>query len=502
MIQPSFGEFKKMVQKGNLVAFRSDLPGDLETPISSFLKFEREEPYAFLLESAEQGERIGRYSFVGFDPELVLTSRGRDVFLTQRKKTVFLPSESDLLSVIRRKLAHYHLANPENLPNFAGGFVGFLGYENVRFFEKIQLREKNGLDLEEGVFFLVKDFLLFDHFQNTLSLITLCEVEGKNEKELRKNYETVVRKIQRRTTYLGKKGLPIKRRSEIKIPRFEANLRPLEFRNRVNRIKEYIRAGDCIQVVFSQRFALGRIRNDFEIYRALRSINPSPYMFYFRSGSLRLIGSSPELLVKKTGRTAELRPIAGTRPRGRTPLEDRRFEEGLKRSHKEMAEHVMLVDLGRNDLGRVCQFNSVQVSDFARVERYSHVMHLVSTVSGRLKPGKDAFDLLKATFPAGTVTGAPKVRAMQIIDELEPEKRGPYAGCLGYFSFTGDMDMCLTIRTVAVSRNEAYIQAGAGIVYDSQPWREYEETLNKVRALVQAVHGKERGHTIRVAGYR
>jgi anthranilate synthase component 1 len=260
-----------------------------------------------------------------------------------------------------------------------------------------------------------------------------------------------------------------------------------EFENGVGRIKEYIRAGDCIQVVFSQRFCLGRVQNDFEIYRALRSINPSPYMFYLRHKNLRLIGSSPELLVKKSGNTAEVCPIAGTRRRGSNAAEDSQLEESLKRSVKEKAEHLMLVDLGRNDLGRVCRYNSISVSDFARVDRYSHVMHLVSSVKGKLKPGKDAFDLLRATFPAGTVTGAPKIRAMQIIDELEKEKRGPYAGSLGYCSVNGDMDMCITIRTIVVHNGRAYVQAGAGVDNDSKSKREYEETMNKAKALFQAV---------------
>lgn len=251
-------------------------------------------------------------------------------------------------------------------------------------------------------------------------------------------------------------------------------------------------AGDCIQVVLSQRFCLGRVENDFEIYRTLRSINPSPYMFYFRYGTLRLIGSSPELLVKKSGRVADVRPIAGTRARGETPERDAKLEENLTRSVKEMAEHLMLVDLGRNDLGRVCEYKTTRVKDFASVERYSHVMHLVSSVTGRLKKGKDAVDLLRATFPAGTVTGAPKIRAMEIIDELERERRGPYAGSLGYFSFTHDMDMCIMIRTIVIVNKMAHVQAGAGVVYDSQPDREYEETVNKAKALVQAVRGKNK----------
>ena len=489
MIQPSFSEFKKWVKKGNLIALRLDLPSDLETPVSAFLKLEAQAPCAFLLESAEQEERIGRYSFLAFDPALVLFSKGKDVFLKRNGRTNHL-NKSALLETIQKILSVYRFANPEGLPSFAGGFVGFLGYENVRFFERIQLKEKNGLQLEDSVFFLVKNFVLFDHFRKTLSIISLCEIDPKKENSIKKAYDHGVKQIAEiqtrlsRPLLLKKNQIPEKKDGPLK-----SNISRKDFESRLRRIKEYIRAGDCIQVVFSQRFNLGKVQKDFEIYRSLRSINPSPYMFYFRYGSLSLIGSSPELLVKKSGRTADVRPIAGTRMRGKTPQEDTRLEENLKRSVKEMAEHLMLVDLGRNDLGRVCEFESIRVSDFARVERYSHVMHLVSSVTGHLKQGKDAFDLLKATFPAGTVTGAPKIRAMEIIDELEPEKRGPYAGALGYFSFTQDMDMCIMIRTIVVNKHQAYVQAGAGVVYDSQPQREYEETVNKAKALVQAVQG-------------
>lgn len=493
MIQPSFEEFKKSARYGNLIAMRLEIASDLETPVSAFLKLERGEPSAFLLESAEQEERIGRYSFLGFTPETIFSSRGRDVFLHQKGHSTRLPGDEDLLGVMRKTLGTYKLANPEGLPSFAGGFVGFLGYENISLFEKVRLREKNGLQVEDGVFFFVKDFLLFDHFRKTLSLISLCEVSRKTTRNLRENYKRMERKMRRIEAKL-QKGLARPRPQALKKGhlRIQADLPRKEFTKRIARIKEYIRAGDCIQVVFSQRFNLGQVRNDFEIYRALRSINPSPYMFYFRYRSLRLIGSSPELLVKKTAHLAEVRPIAGTRGRGETGVEDARLEENLRRSTKEMAEHLMLVDLGRNDLGRVCEFESIRVNDFARVERYSHVMHLVSDVTGRLRQGKDAFDLLRATFPAGTVTGAPKIRAMEIIDELEPEKRGPYAGALGYFSLTQDMDMCLMIRTIVVMGNQAYVQAGAGVVYDSQPQREYQETVNKASALIEAVVGLEK----------
>ena len=488
MIQPSFPEFKKLAKKGNLVALRQDLPSDLETPVSAFLKLAHKEACTFLLESAEQEERIGRYSFLGFDPEMILTLRDQDVYLEKSKRTVLLQRDGDLLEILKKYLQGLRLSNPEGLPNFAGGFVGFLGYENVRSFEQVELRVKRSLDVEEGVFFLAKNFILFDHFKKNLSLISLCELKDRKKATLKKSYAHGRQWIKETSKRL-ERSLPKKKpgRHSQSGEFCEASMTRREFEKGVGRIKEYIRAGDCIQVVFSQRFFLGRVRNDFEIYRSLRSINPSPYMFYFRYKNLRLIGSSPELLVKKNGNTAEVCPIAGTRKRGASPAEDSRLEENLRRSVKENAEHLMLVDLGRNDLGRVCRFNSISVSDFARVDRYSHVMHLVSSVKGKLKSGKDAFDLLRATFPAGTVTGAPKIRAMQIIDELEKEKRGPYAGSLGYYSLNGDMDMCITIRTIVVHNGKAYVQAGAGVVYDSKPKQEYEETMNKAKALFQAV---------------
>lgn len=456
------------------MALASDLHSDLDTPVSAFLKLATDEPHAFLLESAEKEERIGRYSFLGFKPATVLKTTG---------------CENPLLKM-REKLGKCRLANPEGLPGFSGGYVGFFSYEVIRFFEKIDLKNKKGGFENEAVFFLVKEFLLFDHFRKSISAVVLCDIKQKGETELRKAYQSGVERI----ASLGKRLTRGNIREKSgdtpqKHYRFASNLKQSEFEKKVKKIKDYIRAGDCIQVVFSHRFHLGRVQDDFEIYRSLRTINPSPYMFYFRSGSLRLIGSSPELLVKKTGRQAEVRPIAGTRPRGTTPNEDARLGENLRRSPKEMAEHLMLVDLGRNDLGRVCNFKSIRVNEFARIERYSHVMHLVSDVTGTLKRGRDSIDLLKAVFPAGTVTGAPKIRAMEIIDELEPEKRGPYAGALGYFSFNQDMDMCITIRTIVIQDHEAYVQAGAGIVFDSKPKKEYEESVNKARALVEAVYG-------------
>ncbi len=470
MIRPDFPAFKNLARKGNLIALVKTIPADLETPVSSFLKLSRKSRHAFLLESAEQEERIGRYSFMGCDPESILTSvRGHFE-----------------ASALQKKLAGYKLANPEVVPGFAGGFVGFLSYENVQNFDKIKLQKRPGPDFPEAIFFFVKKFLVFDHFRKTLSVVELAEAGSKSG--LKQVYDKACQSIERLVLELRK---PLKL-SPSKLPKraleIRSNTAQKDFCRKVEKVKEYIRAGDCIQVVLSQRFAMPAPAVDgFQVYRALRSINPSPYMFYFKSGKIQLIGTSPELLVKKTGSEAEVRPIAGTRPRGESPAQDLTLEENLKKSKKEMAEHLMLVDLGRNDLGRVCKFDSIRVKNFARVERYSHVMHLVSDVTGVLQKGKNAFDLLKASFPAGTVTGAPKIRAMQIINELETEKRGPYAGSLGYFSFNGDMDMCITIRTLFSDGKKIYLQAGAGIVKDSVPQKEYQETVNKAKALFKAI---------------
>ena len=471
MISPDFSAFKRLARKGNRIALVRTIPADLETPVSSFLKLSKKSRHVFLLESAEQEEKIGRYSFMGSNPKLILNSKSRI---------------SNVLDRLKKILGQHKLANPEAVPGFAGGFVGDLGDENAGAFEKITLRQRPGPAFPDALFFFVEDFLVFDHFRKTLSVVELVQIQpGQNLKII---YARACKKIERQVTEL-KKPLRLSsiKNSNAKLS-IQSNTTKKEFCKKVNRVKEYIRAGDCIQVVLSQRFSMpARSVDGFQIYRALRSINPSPYMFYFKSGKFQLIGTSPEMLVKKIGREAEVRPIAGTRPRGETPARDSTLEESLKKSSKERAEHLMLVDLGRNDLGRVCKFDSIRVKNFARTERYSHVMHLVSDVAGVLQNGKDAFDLLKAAFPAGTVTGAPKIRAMQIINELESEKRGPYAGSLGYFGFNGDMDMCITIRTLFSDGKKIYLQAGAGIVKDSWPEKEYQETVNKAKALFKAI---------------
>ena len=484
MISPDLATFKKLARKGNIVAVAETFPADLETPVSSFLKISQKSRRAFLLESAEQEEKIGRFSFLGTDPAAVYESAGKNVTVTTTGSRKVLKNTL-LLDVIEAELATRRLANPEAFPGFRGGFVGYFSYENVGSFEKIRLAKKRGPGFPLGIFFRVEDFVVFDHFRKTLSVVVLVDLKKHTRAETA--YKSALRQMEKYKKLLRKSlRLPATKNAP-SLPQVLPNMSRDEYESKVRRIKEYIRAGDCIQVVLSQRFQLSHHGHDFQIYRSLRSINPSPYMFYFRSGPFRLIGSSPEMLVKKTKRTAEVRPIAGTRPRGITEQQDLSFEKQLRSSVKEMAEHLMLVDLGRNDLGRVSDFKSVKVQRFAFVERYSHVMHLVSHVHSKLKAGKSAADLLRATFPAGTLSGAPKIRAMQIIDELEPEARGPYGGCLGYFGFDGDMDMCITIRTLMLHKNRLFLQAGAGIVKDSDPGREYEETVNKSRALLKAI---------------
>ncbi len=484
MISPNLAIFKKLARKGNIVAVAETFPADLETPVSSFLKISQKARNAFLLESAEQEEKIGRFSFLGTEPAAIFQTTGKHVTVaTKGKRKVH--KDTRLLDVLEAELATRRLANPEAFPGFRGGFVGYLSYENVRDFETIRLSKKTGPGFPLGIFFRVEDFVVFDHFRKTLSVVILVDLQKAGSPDAA--YKRALGQMDKYKKLLRRPLTLPAMKKVARLPEVRPNMSRADYESKVKRIKEYIRAGDCIQVVLSQRFQLAHHGHDFQIYRSLRSINPSPYMFYFRSGSFRLIGSSPEMLVKKTARTAEVRPIAGTRPRGLTEQQDQQYEKQLRSSVKEMAEHLMLVDLGRNDLGRVSDFKSVKVDRFAFVERYSHVMHLVSSVQSRLKAGKTAADLLRATFPAGTLSGAPKVHAMQIIDELEPEARGPYGGCLGYFGFDGDMDMCITIRTLMLHKNKIFLQAGAGIVKDSDPGREYEETVNKSKALLKAI---------------
>ncbi len=485
MISPPFVEYKKHFKSGKMAAVFATFPADLETPVSAFLKIAQHEKNAFLLESAVEEQKMGRYSFLGIQPEAVLEAKHSNITLTDKNGKKTNLKSKNILELIEKEIKQHPVAKEDLFPGFPGGYIGYLSYENVRNFEKINLKRSHPRGFPEAIFFKVYEFIVFDHFRKTLSIVILTT------SKLHREATTAYRYAESRICFYEKRlKAPLRlkhNQTQAATLSLRSNFTQKKFEDRVQRAKEYIRAGDIIQVVLSQRFETEYDGDDFQIYRSLRSINPSPYMFYFRSRSTRLVGSSPEVLVKKTGRRAELRPIAGTRPRGKTLIEDLRLEKQLRTSKKELAEHVMLVDLGRNDLGRVSEFQSVKVNDYAHVERYSHVMHLVSDVCSVLKKNQSAIDLLRAVFPAGTVSGAPKIRAMEIIDELEGEGRGPYAGCLGYFGFNGDMDMCITIRTLMLQGKHVCLQAGAGIVKDSHPKKEFEETVNKARATVKAI---------------
>jgi len=461
-----------------------EFPADLETPVSAYLKL-KEKGALFLLESVEHGENVGRYSFIGVGylkrftawPGRIEIENERD----DKVETRQVAADVDPLIALRAELAQYQIERHPLVPRLLGGAVGYISYDYVRYLEKVPARAADDLGLPVCQFYLADTLLVFDHLKRKILLVSLAEPgeEAKKAAETR-----IVAMAQRLRAQIPQETFIHA------APRaFEStsNLGKDEFCERVRRAKESIKLGDIYQVVVSQRCG-GEIHvPPFKVYRALRSLNPSPYMFYLDFEEVQLVGSSPEVHVKLDGRTATLRPIAGTRPRGASEEEDKTLREELLSDEKERAEHVMLVDLARNDLGRCCDYGTVKVTALFEVEKYSHVQHLVSQVEGRLSESCDAFDLLRHTFPAGTVTGAPKVRAMEIIEDLEPARRGAYAGVVGYFSLTGEMDTCITIRTILVKGKNAYLQAGAGILYDSDPVREWEESVNKMAALQEAI---------------
>jgi anthranilate synthase component I len=483
MFHPTKDVFIKKCKEGNLIPVSAEIMADLETPVSAFLKLGGG-PYSFLLESVEGGGGSGRYSFLGTGPRTVFRAKGRRAeFLRDGEWDGH--DTGDPLALLQDELARYRIVPEEGLPPFAGGAVGYLAYDAVRWFERLPAKLKDDLDLPDACFMLTDTLLAFDRHTNKITVLALAHVSGKPDAAYTKAVlaiQSVIEALKRplpqdAVAYLGgaeSRGF----KSKVSQPRFQ---------KMVEAAKEHIRAGDILQTVLSLRFEAPLYADSFAVYRSLRVLNPSPYMFYLNFGEFALVGASPELMVKKVGGEATVRPIAGTRPRGATPEEDRHLERELRADEKERAEHVMLVDLGRNDLGRVCAPGTVKVVDFMNVDRYSHVMHLVSTVTGQLQPGTTAFDLVRATFPAGTVSGAPKIRAMEIIEELEPVRRGPYAGMVGYFDYSGNFDSAITIRTVLAKEGRAYIQTGAGIVADSVAEREYQECKHKARALVRAV---------------
>jgi len=484
-ITPDYNQFLKLTKKGNLIPIYIEVLSDFLTPFSLVQKFKNHR-YFFLLESITGGEHIARYSFFGINPVKIIKTKGRKADILSPRGIEQIEVSTDPLDIIKSHLKRYKYVRIEELPRFCGGFVGYLGYDIVRFFERLDDGNPDDLNLPDLLFMEVKDLYIFDHIKQRVIILTHASLEdgsvrsvyNKARMRLFEMYEGLKKSVSQQTVVLPR---------YVPEQKLKSNLKKQEFLNAVKKAKKYIREGDIIQVVLSQRFEKKVNIPDAEIYRWLRFINPSPYMYYLRCDDHTLIGSSPEVFVRCENGKAELRPIAGTRRRGKNEDEDLRLEQELLNDEKEKAEHIMLVDLGRNDLGRVCKYGSVNVKELMVIEKYSHVMHIVSDVVGELKRDKDVFDLIRAAFPAGTVSGAPKVRAMEIIDELENTRRGVYAGCVGYFSYSGNLDSCITIRTIVKKADIAYIQAGAGIVADSVPEREYQETVNKARALTRAI---------------
>jgi anthranilate synthase component 1 len=492
MLKPTRDEFTAAVAGGRIAPLRQRVPADLETPVSAFLKLQNlpaGQRARFLLESVERGIQVGRYSFIGLSPSSTLKLERDTVTIERDGRAASTPlAGRDPLSFVREEIERTPAVDDDDIPGPFGGAVGYLSYEVARHFERLRQAGGEGLGLPDYYFVIPRVLVIFDHVRSELEVVAV-PTDGSEAAYDRSR--AVIESIL--AALAG--PLPIRNgdRAAASGPGVESNVTREEFERHVLAAKEHILAGNAFQVVLSQRLAARTHARPFQIYRALRILNPSPYMFYLDADGFHLVGSSPEVLVKLHKRRATLSPIAGTRPRGRTPAEDQALEEELLRDEKERAEHVMLVDLGRNDLGRVCEIGSVRTESLMHVEKYSHVMHIVSTVTGLLLPRLSGFDLLRACFPAGTVTGAPKIRAMDIIAELERDRRGPYAGALGYFGRQGDMDMCITIRTIVMAGDRYYVQAGAGIVADSDPAREYEETLNKARALMSAVSIAEEG---------
>ncbi len=494
MFHPSFSQFKRLAKKGNLLPVYKEILADMETPVSAFTKVGMGK-HAYLLESVEGGEKLGRYSFLSSSPALIFESKGRKVTLSLKAPVMRQVKETDNpLEELKKIMQKYKPVEVEGLPRFYGGAVGYIGYDMVKFIEDIPSTNPDDLDLPDCKFIFTDNLLIFDHVAHTIKVVSCVHLD-REKSNLKTLYNEACRKIEKLITKLRKKPKkqPKVRRSRSSKIVTQSNFTRNSFEKIVERAKEYIRRGDIIQTVLSQRLQTKVSAHPFDIYRALRVINPSPYMYYLSLGGMNLVGSSPEILVRQEGRRVEVRPIAGTRPRGKDEFEDKKLERELLKSSKERAEHLMLVDLGRNDIGRVCEYGSVKVPELMVIERYSHVMHIVSGVVGKLKRGMDSFDVLRACFPAGTVSGAPKVRAMEIIEELENLKRGSYAGAVGYFSFQGNMDMAITIRTILIKGRKAFLQAGAGIVADSIPKNEYEETINKAKALFEAIEMAEEG---------
>ena len=492
---PNLETFRSLAEQADLVPVYRRLVSDALTPVSAFHKIDGGDA-ACLFESVIGGEKVGRYSFLAADPYLQIEARGRQVRVITPEGTQQFESD-DPLGELERRIAEVRAATLADLPPFTSGAVGYAGYDVVRYSEHLPDAPQDDRGLPDLTFAFYNQMIVFDHVQKTIVVVAMARVDSAGSKDhLEEAYEDAKDRVDQLVEKLAAPDEAIRPADiavggEVEID-YTSNFRRDQFEAAVEKCIDFIRAGDIFQVVISQRLELAITASPFEIYRTLRVVNPSPFMFYLRTPSVTLVGSSPEIMVRVVDGLVTVRPLAGTRQRGATEEEDARLAEELLADPKERAEHVMLVDLGRNDVGRVAEYRSVQLSDVMTIERYSHVMHITSNVTGQLRADQNAFDALRACLPAGTVSGAPKVRAMEIIDQLEPHRRGPYAGAVGYVDFNGNMDTCIALRTIVVTDGKAYVQAGAGIVADSIPSSEYQETLNKARGLLEAIEITEK----------
>jgi anthranilate synthase component I len=493
MIQPDFREFQRLAKQGNLIPVYDVFSADLLTPVSAYLRIAQGARYSFLLESVEGGEKIARYTFAGANPEELFRYANGVCVLESRDRVVW--EERDPVSFLRARMERFQPVRLPGLPPLVAGAIGYFSYDMVRLIERLPRQLRDEIGLYDAMLMFYHGIIAFDHVQHRLWVVRNVFTAG--EGSLRTKYEAAVREIKRTKRKLEeavaserpKKEAKAKKRAPLRV---KSNFQRGEYLAVVRKAKAYIRAGDIFQVVLSQRFSAKTQADPFEVYRELRVLNPSPYPFYLQMNDVSIVGTSPEMLVKVQGRDVFYRPIAGTQPRGKDEAEDLRLEKEMLASEKERAEHIMLVDLGRNDLGRVCDYGTVKVEQLLAVERFSHVMHLVSSLRGRLREDVDCFDALMACFPAGTVSGAPKVRAMEIIEELERTRRGIYAGGVLYLDFAGNLDSCIALRTMVIKNGVAHMQAGGGIVADSTPEGEFQETINKSRALLTALEAAHR----------
>ena len=492
---PTREAFIEKASHGNLIPVWREVLADMETPVSAFRKIAGDRPNSFLLESVDGGEQLARYSFLGSDPFMVLRTKGVTGQLIERGQTSpvhLCVGSRDPLHLLKELLSRYHYVATPELPRFVGGAVGMIGYDTVRFFERLPALAKDDLGLDDCIFLFTDALLIFDHVKH--KLIALCNAHIPNGADPGAAYDKAAQSVDELLARLQTPMPPTVKPTPVSGETFQPNRTEQDYLAAVIRAKKYIYDGDTFQAQIGRRLSKTLRADPFDVYRALRSINPSPYMFYLNFGDTKLIGASPEVLVSEIDRVVTVRPIAGSRHgRGATPQEDNAIAEDLLSDEKERAEHIMLVDLARNDIGRVAEYGSVKVDELMVVEKYSHVMHIVSNVTGKLQSGLDQFDVLRASFPAGTLTGAPKVRTMEIIEELEPTRRGHYGGGIGYFSFNGDMDTAITIRTALVKDGVIYAQAAGGVVADSVPEYEYRETDAKMRAVTRAVEWAESG---------